>query len=420
MSRTRLLKLTQTLLTPNFDRTMAVRRLSLLQTNRAVPFGGNGLSSPVHSELKRSTQQTRQILRESLQYAGKYSNQVSRTIGGERLTVNYPPMDTDARTEAMHTLRRLIRTERRSLRLKPSPRSKTRGVRHAPGHFIKALKKKQFACLGQAKRPQDDAEYVGIELEFVSNVNRDAVKELLFDAGVANYIHVKSDSSINCDNSDADDTYCEDCEDHGCGCIEGNEREHGLELAMLCPVEKRAEIIRKTCAALTGVASVNRSCGLHVHVDFRKYRNDHANRDRIYNNFIACQGLLFKMQPKSRQKNTFCKRSRKRDWNTGRTRYRAINSQSYNVHRTLEIRLHSGTMSADKVNHWCDLLGAIKSYNGTIDAAPRSVPALALLLNLPTQLAAYVKARIELFNPKKESPPAQLEAIEAGEIAEAA
>lgn len=137
--------------------------------------------------------------------------------------------------------------------------------------------------------------------------------------------------------------------------------------------ENGIEEVRKVAKALTSAgASVDRSCGLHVHVSAQG-----MSRDDLLN--IVCRYARFEdeidgFMPRSRRgsSNTYCQSHRRwisnpssliRSVNSGGNRpeavanvfydrYFKVNLQSYIRQGTIEFRQHSGTTNADKIENW--------------------------------------------------------------------
>ena len=148
---------------------------------------------------------------------------------------------------------------------------------------------------------------------------------------------------------------------------------------------------------------INKTCGMHVHIDMRK-------RDQVkaFSQLVRAQPVLYAMCPPSRKDNRYCKPTRgaklaRRHING--ERYRGINACALREHNTLEIRIHSGTLSAAKVVNWVDLLVAIvdgKEMKRTF-SKPKS---LARHLGISETLGRYMAERVEMFAaPSAETNP---------------
>lgn len=123
--------------------------------------------------------------------------------------------------------------------------------------------------------------------------------------------------------------------------------------------------INEMCAFLDSLGvTVNKSCGLHVHVDASEF-SAHEMRS-VFERYKKFETEIDKWMPASRRKNenTYCRslnsyelgssnEIRNMVQNTaGGNRYVKVNLQSYLIHGTVEFRQHSGTTSALKINNW--------------------------------------------------------------------
>ena len=128
---------------------------------------------------------------------------------------------------------------------------------------------------------------------------------------------------------------------------------------------------------------VNRSCGLHVHIDAR----DLEWRQLKYVLLVGklCENVLYKMVPPSRSKSSWARRipmsyhninaihdedSFIDSWYSSHdahpsmekyndSRYCGINMHSRVIHGSIEFRHHSGTLNADKIKHWIEICQSI-------------------------------------------------------------
>ena len=131
-------------------------------------------------------------------------------------------------------------------------------------------------------------------------------------------------------------------------------------------------------------ATVNRSCGFHVH--FGAADLSAADVKTIVHRYAAHEAEIDAFMPPSRRgnTNTYCESVTiflTRRFNEAHTidelaaaqpgRYFKVNLQSYRRHGTLEFRQHSGTVNANKVANWVRFLGEF------IDQCKRPAPAPA-------------------------------------------
>jgi len=156
--------------------------------------------------------------------------------------------------------------------------------------------------------------------------------------------------------------------------------------------------LEKFCKLLSDLgAKVNTSCGLHVHLDVR----DYERRPAALVKRLATALPIFKaMVPKSRLNNTFCSvdvgsESTARD----KTRYACINDYlAFNKFKTIEIRLHSGTISYTKISNWVRILRSV-ARAGHIRIVNNTIEEYSAKLGWSAQLTAYVVNRVQKFNP---------------------
>ena len=273
---------------------------------------------------------------------------------------------------------RAKRADRRALRdgrgyLGGPAGSFANGVHLKPGTFLMLYKSKKAKAVYNDKRPSNADKHVGIELEFGAPIDKTELGSLLLDAGLEQYVTLKQDGSLRADSRG----------------------EYLHELCILVPEYDLAQVVGRVCAVLLGAKCyVNTSCGMHVHLDMRE-------RDQVksFHNLLMIQKMLYKMVPKSRQENTYCKpvRTTKLDvLKRSRNRYRGINVLSLRKHQTLEIRLHSGTLDRVKIVNWVHIL--LKAVNAeTIKKAPVTVTGLKRAIGLNASLSDYVDARIKRF-----------------------
>lgn len=175
----------------------------------------------------------------------------------------------------------------------------------------------------------------------------------------------------------------------------------GAEIVVCAPAEDIAACVRKVCDVLqTHNAQINITCGLHVHLDQRDATPEMV-RER-YTRLVAAQQLLMRFVSDSRKDNRYCRPS-PRQWSTT-TRYRVVNAVAYNTHRTLEVRVHQGTTSADKIVHWLTLLDAIVSSAYTPQRQIRSTAKWLARYDVPQATIDYYLARMTQLG-RHDAPP---------------
>lgn len=241
----------------------------------------------------------------------------------------------------------------------------------------KALSKK-IKQTESYKKPTNKKHHVGIELEFISTLSKNELAIKIAEADLEKHICLKDDGSIETDE-DGDYYYAH-------------------EICILATEKNYQSIVNKLCKILRGNSAVNKTCGMHVHLDMRT-RNVH----NAYAALFEAQPILYAMCPKSRRTGTYSQMEKHyvRSIENQNGRYYGINKQAYEDHNTLEVRIHSGTLSAVKINNWVGLL--LKIVNNKKVYARESVGTLNDLAKFKKQnkirgkLSTYINARIEEF-----------------------
>jgi hypothetical protein len=172
----------------------------------------------------------------------------------------------------------------------------------------------------------------------------------------------------------------------------------GVEIKCLTRVSDMSNL-KQLCQWLDKMgAKVNATCGLHTHLDVSSLTDDH--KETFFDNLGASLPFLFLMVPTSRHDNSYCKPQASMS-----DRYSAINGTAIDKHKTIEVRLHSGTTSFTKISNWCIVLQEIKnlSENYIIECVTDDKYKLAenmlSLLNLSYSTNYYIINRIMKFNP---------------------
>lgn len=136
-------------------------------------------------------------------------------------------------------------------------------------------------------------------------------------------------------------------------------------------------------------ATVNRSCGFHVHFD----AGDLSAQDvrTIVKRYSTHEAEIDAVMPPSRRENanTYCasvSRFLGPSFNRAETihdlaavqggRYYKVNLQAYQCHGTIEFRQHSGTVNATKVANWVRFLG---EFIDACKAAAAPAPAVPVM-----------------------------------------
>lgn len=237
-----------------------------------------------------------------------------------------------------------------------------------------------------AKSPSKSStkNYVGIELEFVCRIDKNALEKVLCESYLGGYVYVHRDGSIVTENSG----------------------DVAHEVTVLAPEDKYSEIVDKLCKVLNSKAVgayVNNSCGLHVHFDARN-----RNAKLMYSNFVSVLPLARQMVPKNRVSSAhaeeYCRMNTRKDFEEhlklDRARYHAINPAAFSRHQTIEVRLHSGTLNATKIKMWIALFLNVARTSEPIKEDITTVVKYMHTFGMDTKLAEYILARIKLFGDK--------------------
>lgn len=244
--------------------------------------------------------------------------------------------------------------------------------------------RKKRARLFEPKKPNYHTKHFGVELEFYTSEAdcRNQIADKFIAAGVTDGIEVKTDGSIEPGREDRDGcAACGGCSGDcfpGCDCTEDcncaddwncecehtcDRRGHGFEITVMGSESKIMKRIADTCRVLNSEAinaDVNKTCGLHVHIDMRN--RDDRQREIAFRNLVFAQPILYAMVPESRMLNTYCKPTGRSDLAAEldqSDRYKGINAQSLRDLRTVEIRIHTGSTNGKKIQQWVKILDLI-------------------------------------------------------------
>lgn len=225
-----------------------------------------------------------------------------------------------------------------------------------------------WECEVKELKPWNDKHFVGVELEFISFYESDEILSELEDAGLERYVNLKDDGSI-----DPTDTH-----------------PNSHEINILAPQTQIKRIVKQVCAVLAKLdCVVNYSCGLHVHLDMRN-----RDKEKCFANLVAAQPLLYSMVSKTRRTNTYCRPTEGTNWRLT-DKYQGVNSLAYSRYKTIEVRIHSGTLNATKITNWIDLL--VKIIEGKKTTPIVNIQQAVKVFKLNRQLASYVNKRVQLF-----------------------
>jgi hypothetical protein len=217
---------------------------------------------------------------------------------------------------------------------------KVGGVLNRPSKFLELNEKFAMNIIKEHKIPKTQDNYIGIEIEMLApNKSIEKMNEEFIKARLHRYVNIGTDGSIRQD-------------------VDGSK---SMELRILVTESQLSSTLRQIFDVLKkNDCYVNRSCGMHVHLDMRN-----RNPELAYFNLFKVQDLMFNIQPLSRRTNTYCVANKKADLKLSEfgegERYKAINTTSYNKYNTIEVRLHEGTTKYRDVTNWVNFLVATVS-----------------------------------------------------------
>lgn len=350
------------------DRKRAVEQYLMLRKRRnafALAINASRRKNGSMSEIGESLRNNLGSLRREVKGYGKgktFYARLTRTIHGQMFERTYnlsnsdPEYIREMRKKALQEIIRDIKQYREDAKRIHDPI-----YSRVPGGMLREFQSK---VLKLPKRPKDTAEYVGIEIECITPKNVDWTKLLPF----SKYIEVGSDGSI----------------DH-------RDNERGTEFRVCLKRSELREVLPPLMETIRSLgAYVNKSCGMHVHLDQREAKNPALT----FQHLVRSLGLLYTVVPASRRRNTYCKRNRHADWDLGRRgdRYKAINASAFSRHGTIEVRLFGGTLEETKIINWIEVLYAIVEGE-TVMRCPKSFDTALKYWKLSDENLAWLKDR---------------------------
>lgn len=165
-----------------------------------------------------------------------------------------------------------------------------------------------------------------------------------------------------------------------------------IEITVLTRLSDSSNLER-ACKLLNRIgAKVNKSCGLHIHIDARHLTSDQVKASG--RRFARALPVLLSMVPQSRRDNHFCRPSVS---TLKGSRYHAVNLTAFSKYKTIEVRLHSSTTDFSKIMLWTRLLLAIHTSNLSKNCA--TINELCEYVSIDENLVEYISQRTALFNP---------------------
>lgn len=122
-------------------------------------------------------------------------------------------------------------------------------------------------------------------------------------------------------------------------------------------------------------ASVNKSCGLHVHIGAAQLSQQQCAN--VFNNYFYLEALIDSFMAPSRRNNanqycrslsdhsslTTCKDMDEIQSVLNHDRYHKLNPMSYDRHRTIEFRQHQGSTDYRKILNWVMFCGKLVEWS---------------------------------------------------------
>lgn len=218
--------------------------------------------------------------------------------------------------------------------------------------------KSKLKLLDKHKVPKTYDNHVGIEIEFLSKNNTEYIKRLLIKYKLEKQCQIGTDSSVRDDLVRA--------VTRGNSWINSRgEREYetfeelvpirkGHELRILSTEGKLKDTLDKVQKVLQECkAAVNKTCGLHIHIDMRQRPFFTGLRQ-----LVTQLPNIKKMVSKDRHQSEYCRFNK--DLKTIlEHKYNAINGSSMRERYTIEVRAHEGTVNCKDIYDWANYLLAI-------------------------------------------------------------
>lgn len=216
------------------------------------------------------------------------------------------------------------------------------------------------------KKPRHpNKNYIGVEVEFnqAAGVDQNKIANALKNAGLARYVNVTTDGSC------------------------------GWEVRVLLPEDNYIEPLIQIMKVIKDLGHIaDHRCGTHVHFDMR-------NRDvkLVYENLYKTQKLLRKFVTKNRKYNRFCQMNKAETFDKQLSlgdRYYSLNVQAYNRHKTLEVRMHQGTLDANEILPWIKLLLKVVNYKTSIPVKVNTLKQARKQFEIDEELSKTLQQRI--------------------------
>lgn len=272
------------------------------------------------------------------------------------------------------------------------------------GTFLKLQELARTRRVFERKAPRTNDKHVGIELEFISKMDKLELASELVKENVQEFVFLTDDGSIKFHDKDGN-------------VVESpvDDFKYRHELTMVAPEQLVHEVIKRMLRAINkdGKSKVGARCGFHVHLDMR-------NRDKymVFHNLSKAQHIMYAMNPRSRLDGTTSKGKRDTAWSkkinhsdfdeamaylggSSESRYHGINLLALNKHQTIEIRIHSGTTNEEKVSNWVKILTTIANMNSRVETEAHKAETFCEYYGLDESMCTYINSRIAKFRDKE-------------------
>lgn len=229
----------------------------------------------------------------------------------------------------------------------------------------------------KVKTPKNGQRYIGIELEFNNIKDRDKEEKIIADAikkaKLGKYCNIVRE-------------YC------------------GHELRCLIPENELRSKLSDILKLLNtmGFNCDRGGCGTHIHLDMRD-----RDTEKAYSNLYMIQDVMFKLVPSGRRSNRFCQKNNNKTWKPGddhesvdggSNRYKCINTYSYDKFKTLEVRLHHGTLKFREIYNWIKFILKTIDHEEKFTEKIDTIDKLASKLKLRPYEINTLQKRYKQFN----------------------
>lgn len=361
----------------------SLRKVALNYHRYGDEFDGYG--ADINKEIKKSLQSNSPKITYELQFFHKKLNKVftaQRTFSPNSVDrcVLIKDLKFYLKMEIQHYRKKLSHhhydeIKRRTLSGRIFYPQMVCGVHRQPSFYLNYVLDYKGLSVFTEKKPKTNNNHVGVELEFISKVDENVLGSELTSKGLFKYCNLKDDGSIK----------------------PNNEYPYRHELCIVAEETEIEKVVQRVCQVLKKVGcSVNKTCGMHVHLDMRNRVKEVA-----FSNLVASQYFLYSMNPASRNAVVngmrYCSPVKNRMFSPNMDRYHGINGAAYNRHRTIEVRIHAGTVDFKKITNWISILLKIVDKPVAVKRAPGGLISFVRNFDLTMEQCEYMVERITKF-----------------------